>query len=138
MTYTLDTNTISYYLRGEGEVIKNLHKEIFEKGNIYAISHFSVYEIRRWLSYKPNSATRLYTAKFEALFQNTQHLAGMHIPVWEKAAEIYNDLRSRGQLIGDADIIIAAYCLVNNYTLVTRNIKDFSRIIGLQMVDWYE
>jgi tRNA(fMet)-specific endonuclease VapC len=39
-------------------------------------------------------------------------------------------------VIGDADILIAAYCLVNDYTLVTNNTNDFNRIDGLKLVNW--
>jgi len=61
----------------------------------------------------------------------------MPVEVWDKAADIYISLKQKGQLIRDADILIAAYCLVNNYTLVTRNENDFNRINGLDYVDWY-
>ena len=54
----------------------------------------------------------------------------------DKAAEIYADLRAAGQLIEDADILIAAIALVNNLTLVTNNTSHFSRIAGLQLEDW--
>ena len=137
MIYALDTNIISYYLRGEGKVGAYFQQEIQDKGNIYAIAHFCAYEIRRWLNYKPTQTMRLYATQFEQLFQNVYNLADVPAPVWEKATEIYIELQSKGQLIGDADILIAAYCLVNDYTLVTRNHKDFQRITGLQQVDWY-
>ena len=32
------------------------------------------------------------------------------------------------------DAIIAATCLINNYSLITNNIKDFDRIVGLHFV----
>ena len=62
----------------------------------------------------------------------------MPIEVWNKAAEIYISLKQKGQLIKEADILIAAYCLVNGYTLVTRNIKDFIRIDDLNFINWYD
>jgi len=37
----------------------------------------------------------------------------------------------------NADILIAAYCLANNFTLVTRNTRDFERVEGLNFVNWY-
>ena len=64
-------------------------------------------------------------------------LADMSAPVWEKAVDVYITLQGKGQLIGDADILIASYCLVNDYTLVTRNTSDFERIDGLKFVNWY-
>ena len=32
------------------------------------------------------------------------------------------------------DAIIAATCLVNNYSLITNNVKDFEKIAGLQFI----
>ena len=137
MVFALDTNIISYYLRGEGRVAESFKREIQENGNIYAISHFCAYEVKRWLNYRPTHITRSYATQFELLFQNVYDLADMSPAVWNKAANVYIELRSAGQLIGDADILIASYCLVNDYTLVTRNIDDFKRIKDLKIVDWY-
>ena len=137
MIYALDTSTISYYLRGEGRVNENFHQEIITSGNVYTISYFSAYEIMRWLNYKPTRITQFYATKFDLMFKNVSGLADMPGAVWDKAVEVYIALQSKGQLIGDADILIAAYCLVNDYTLVTRNISDFNRIDGLKVVNWF-
>jgi len=53
-------------------------------------------------------------------------------------AKIKADLVEKGTPIGDkdADIFIAAYCMNNDYTLVTDNISDFKRIDGLNYVNW--
>jgi tRNA(fMet)-specific endonuclease VapC len=53
-----------------------------------------------------------------------------------KAAEIRANLEERHLPIGAADIFIAAHCIVNGYTLVTDNTKDFERIDGLDIVNW--
>ena len=37
MIYALDTNTISYLLRGEGNVEKYFQQEIIQSGNFYVI-----------------------------------------------------------------------------------------------------
>lgn len=137
MVFALDTNTISYYLRGEGRINEFFHREINENDNDYVISYFCAYEIRRWLKYKPTKITHGYAMQFDILFENVSDFAGMPAPVWDRAVEIYISLQSRGQLIGDADILIASYCLVNDYTLVTRNTDDFKRIDGLKFVNWY-
>jgi len=137
MIYSLDTNIISYYLRGEGKVNEHFQREIWDNGNVYAISYFCAYEIRRWLNYKPTRITHAYAIQFDMLFENVRGLADMPASVWEKAVDIHIALQSKGQLIGDADILIASYCLVNDYTLVTHNTNDFERIDGLKFVDWY-
>ena len=137
ITYVLDTNTISYFLRGEGNVRENIKREISERGNSYAMPFVIFYEVKRWLFYKPTKLMKEYNQKFDAMFQNTEDKADMPFNIWKKAIEVYISLQSKGQLIGDADILIASYCLVNNYTLVTRNTSDFERIDGLKFVNWY-
>ena len=42
-------------------------------------------------------------------------------------------LRRQGQLIPDLDLLIAATAVANGLTLVTRNIRHFTRITGLQL-----
>ena len=137
MTYALDTNTVSYFLRGEGNVRYYYDKEILQSGNCYAIPLAVVYEINRWLQYKPDKDKKNFGQEFDALFHNVRDTAEMSHDVWKKAVEIYIELKSKGKLIGDADILIASYCVVNNYTLVTRNISDFERIYSLKLVNWH-
>ncbi|MCL2198974.1 MAG: PIN domain-containing protein [Defluviitaleaceae bacterium] len=137
MTYALDTNTVSYFLRGEGNVRYHYNKEILQAGNPYAIPAAVVYEINRWLLYNPDKGKKSFGQEFNALFHNVRDTAEMSLDAWKKAAEIYIELKSKGQLIGDADILIASYCLVNGYTLVTRNISDFERIDGLKFANWH-
>ena len=48
------------------------------------------------------------------------------------------DLVKRGLIIDDFDISIAATALKNDITLVTDNIKHFSRIEGLKIENWIE
>ena len=57
-------------------------------------------------------------------------------PVVVRAADIYADLRARGQLIPDADILVAATAIENGLVLATNNLSDFVRIPGLQIDNW--
>lgn len=58
--------------------------------------------------------------------------------MWVKSAYIYVELRKKGFTVGDDDIFVAAFCLLNGYTLVTRNTKDFENIAGLRQVNWID
>ncbi len=53
-----------------------------------------------------------------------------------RAADVYADLKRRGELIGDADILIAATALVRGLVVVTNNAGHFSRIRGLSLENW--
>jgi tRNA(fMet)-specific endonuclease VapC len=48
----------------------------------------------------------------------------------------FSELRQQRIRIGTQDLRIAAICLVNHQTLVTRNRQDFEQVPGLQMEDW--
>ena len=58
----------------------------------------------------------------------------------ERAAEHYADIRadlkSRGKLIGANDLLIAAHARGLGLTLITNNIREFSRVRGLQLENW--
>jgi len=137
MTYALDSNTISYFLRDEGNVRKNVELELAKNGNYYAIPPVVIYEVQRWLRDKPTKKVQEAASTFGMLLQAVVSKSEMPLEVFEKAADIYIELKQKGQLIGDADILIAAYCMVNNYTLVTRNTDDFKRIDGLKFTNWF-
>ena len=54
----------------------------------------------------------------------------------DKASEIYAELKRRGELIEDADILIAASCLIKGMVLVTDNEGHFRRIENLEVENW--
>ena len=137
-TYALDSNTISYLIRGEGNVSVNFQNEIVIAKNFYAIPYVVAYEIRRWLEDRPTKQMILFSNQFSVLFNVVAAKADIESTAWDIAIGIYIDLKQKGQLIGDADILIAAYCMSKNYTLVTRNERDFKRIANLKFVNWFE
>jgi tRNA(fMet)-specific endonuclease VapC len=54
----------------------------------------------------------------------------------DQAAIIYARLYKLGQLIDDADILIAATALVNDWRLITDNERHLRRIPGLIVENW--
>ncbi len=51
-------------------------------------------------------------------------------------AALWSDLAQRGEMIGVHDSWIAATCIARDLTLVTANIREFSRVPGLRVEDW--
>ena len=133
MIYALDSNIVSFLLKKDSEV-ENYFKEVVDKGYEYIIPPMVYYEVKRWLVVK-NATAQL--SRFENLCRFTREIT-MDVFSWNKAVEIYAALAPKGQLIGDGDILIAAYCLVNGYTLVTNNTRHFEHIDGLNLVNWKE
>jgi len=59
-----------------------------------------------------------------------------------QATEQYGDIRANleqsGQVIGGNDLLIAAHVLSLDATLVSNNLKEFSRVSGLRLENWAE
>ena len=133
MIYALDTNTLIFLMNGDDKVIEKRDKAILAGGR-FMIPPVVDYEIQRGLLYKSS------TKKEKIYFTLRQHYGvGIMTPeMWVKSAHLYVELRKKGFTVGDDDIFIAAFCLLNGYTLVTRNTKDFVNIEGLQQVNWVD
>lgn len=129
--YILDTNMVTAYLKKNLMVMKRLRQSV-SIGYPVMLNAVSYYETRRGLLFA-GALTQM--AVFERLWQ-TLGIAMIDQASLDKASEIYADLRSNGQLIEDADIIIAAIALTNDMTLVTNNTTHLSRITGLRLEDW--
>ena len=133
MTYALDTNILSYILNGNAFLDERLIA-VTKSGNKVIIPLIVYYEARRGLL--SNNATkkmRLFEKLCAKLDINDLTKSDINT-----AAIIYNKHKRAGMLIDDADILIAAQCINNNYTLVTNNVKHFISIERLTFVNWME
>lgn len=70
-----------------------------------------------------------------------QFLISLEIVEFDQAAAtiygaIRSDLESRGLIIGAMDILIAAHALSLGVTLVSNNMREFSRIGNLSLENW--
>jgi len=132
MTYTLDTNIISYVLKKDEAVI-NRYRYESGQGNEFVMLPIVYYEVSRWLLER--NAKKLQAA-FDEMCTEIP-LLDTSKEVWDRAAVLYVHTRHSGKPIGgDADLLIAAYCLVNDCILVTNNIRHFDRIDRLKLVNW--
>jgi len=96
------------------------------------ISQIAKYEILKGLkSKKAQKQTEIFNR-----FCSVNTVLPITDDVIVKAADIYASLREQGNLISDADILVAAIAIVNNLVLVTNNTNHFSRIHGLQLDNW--
>lgn len=55
-----------------------------------------------------------------------------------KASDIYALLKQRGELIGDADILITSTALAQGLCVITNNLSHFQRIPELQIQNWLQ
>ena len=131
MTLALDSNMIIHLIHGT-ESVRMEYRNTHLQGISIMIPPYVDYEICKGLYYvKASAKLRSY--------QNICRICDigeMNRNIWRCAANLYSDLRRKGFMVSDADILIAAFCMENGCTLVTNNTKDFANIEGLTLTDW--
>lgn len=131
MIYALDSDTISYMLKENKDVQEQFDNMLSDENNLYSIPPLVYYEVKRGLRVKK---ANVKLNKLKELYENG--IAGeMNTQIWEKAVDIYTQLTAKGKLIGDGDIFIAAFCIINDYILVTNNTEHYGRIEELKIIN---
>ncbi len=127
----IDTDIISYYFKGDSDVITNFENYL-NHFDVIEISLITYYEILSGLLSK-NALKQL--GVFEDFVSGN-----MVLPLSEKSvkisAELYSTLRISGNAIDDIDLLIAGVVIENEMTLVTNNENHFWRIPGLKIENW--
>lgn len=132
MIYQLDTNTCVEFLRHGSTSNVATHLAAVPEEDI-GISTIVIGELLFGALRSKNPI--LATSQVEAF------VADYHVVLFDKdAAEEYASIReyltSKGQVIGSNDMLIAATARLHGSILVTHNTAEFSRVRGLQLVDW--
>ncbi|MGF1587602.1 MAG: type II toxin-antitoxin system VapC family toxin [Bacteroidales bacterium] len=127
----IDTDILTHFLKGDPEVIQNLNNYL-DYYDVLEINLISYYEILSGLSAK--NAFKQISIFEDFVSEN------IILPLTEKSvkisAEIYGTLRKSGNKLDDIDVLIAGIAIENDMTLITNNVKHFSRIPGLKIENW--
>jgi tRNA(fMet)-specific endonuclease VapC len=129
--YVLDTNTLIYFFKGLGAVAENL---LAKTPKEIAIPSIVLFELEVGIAKSTSPQKR--EQQLKELESSIQILPFGYSEALA-AASIRTALEKQGQLIGPYDILIAAIALSNKGILVTHNTKEFARVKGLLLEDWY-
>ncbi len=129
----VDTDILSEFLRGTTKVVENAEK-YFQSYDAINFSIITYYEILNGLLYKD---AKKQLKKFTD-FTDLNKILPLTISAAKRAAEIYADLKKKGQPIGHTDCLIAGIALTNSLQLVTNNTDHFKRVKGLDIVNWLQ
>jgi len=130
MSYMLDTNICIYLMKHNLTV---LGKFLELKENNISISTITLAELEfgicNSIAYEKNRAKLLSLLPLIKI-QSFDDLAAVEYGI------IRADLKKRGKIIGQLDMLIAAHAKSRNLTLVTNNTGEFERIEGLTLDNW--
>lgn len=129
--YLLDTNTLIYFFKGLGNVAENL---LSKSPKDISIPSIALYELEVGIA-KSNSPKKR-KKQLESLISRITVLPFASKEA-EVAAVIRAELENIGTPIGPYDTLIAGIALSSNATLVTHNTKEFNRVEGLSLEDWF-
>ncbi len=128
--YLLDTNIISELVRRPRGSLK---QKIEEVGEERVCTNVIVACELRYGALKKGS--KRLQSNIELILSAIPILP-LDLIVSETYAKIRNHLEKEGTPIGPNDMLIAAHALAYKMVLVTRNLREFSRVPGLLVEDW--
>ncbi len=124
----LDTDTISYYLRGD----ENVRKKFLLSRHKLASTTINYSELIFGLKKRDN---KNLLPKVELIFDNIK------IYDFDKnAARVFGILKALlskdGTIVADMDLMIASIAISNDEVLISNNLKHFKKIEGLIVENW--
>ena len=129
--YLLDTNIISYWMRGDQSLIEKIKSH--SPSDLF-LSTVTLAEILYGIEKSPVKKKERRTK----IIHICAHI-GIHPfdePAAEKYALIRAELEREGLIISERDLQIAAIAIANRLCIVTHNTKEFSRVKDLMIEDW--
>ena len=133
MRYLLDTNILVYVLNARSHHQAVLDRFDREEPRDMVVSSITLAELRFGIE-----KSRLRETSGRVL----QHVldALNVVPFDAKAAQMYGSVRAaleaEGKPIGPLDTLIAAHALSLDLTLVTNNVREFSKVRRLRVENW--
>ena len=131
MKYMLDTNMCIYAQKNIPQVIEKI-KNNFQYG--VAISSITLADLEFGFQSSANvekNTIALY--KFLSIVE----ILDFDSSAATEYGKIRADLKRKGIPIGNMDMLIAAHAKSENLIVVTHNTREFERVEGLKLEDWY-
>jgi len=130
--FLLDTNIVSYFVKGVSEGLVRRMQIGFAQQDI-AMSAITRAELRYGMALMEARDKR--RRRIELLLKELPVLP-WGIEAADEFGRIKAHLQRSGTPVGDFDIQIAVHAKVESLILVTHNTRHFERIAGLKLEDW--
>jgi tRNA(fMet)-specific endonuclease VapC len=129
VSYLIDTDTVSAYLRRPGSLA---HRFAQHSGRL-AVSTMTLAELFAWAFAKPNPAPLLHAV---GELRDLVDVLDFDAAAAETYGRLRVELKRLGANVAPPDLIIASTALANGLTVVTHNTAHFAPIPGLDLEDW--
>lgn len=128
MRYLLDSNVVIGLLRSDPVLTRRVHH--------HDLSEFGVPSVVMHELYFGAYRSHHVSSNLDYLARLVFDILDLDLINARTAAEIRARLAATGTPIGPLDVLIAGQALARDLTLITHNIREFSRVDGLRVEDW--
>ena len=129
--YLLDTNIISYWMRGDQSLIEKIKS--YSPSDL-SLSTVTLAEILYGIEKSPVKKKERRT-KINRICTQLE-IYPFDEPAAKKYSLIRPGLERTGLIISERDLQIASIAMANRLCIVTHNTKEFSRVKDLMIEDW--
>lgn len=136
--YLLDTDTMTLVHTGHPRVVERRQEVSSSEIAITVITRIEILQGRYAAVVKAQDGEQLMRAQ-QMLLRTEERLGEVTTVFFDaQAAAVFDRLRGNKKLkkIGRADLLIASIALACRGTLVTRNLRHFQQVSGLQVENW--
>ena len=127
--YMLDTDTVSFALRGHGRVATRV---LEHRPSALSISSITLAELR--FGAEARRSRKLH--RLISTFVESVEVLAFDQRAGDRFATVAASLARRGEPIGTFDTLVAAHALSLGLTFVTNNTQHFGRVLGLRIENW--
>ena len=127
--YMLDTDTVSFALRGHGRVAARV---LEHRPSELSISSITLAELR--FGAEARRSRKLH--RLISTFVESVEVLAFDQRAADRFATVAVSLARRGEPIGTFDTLMAAHALSLGLTFVTNNTEHFGRLVGLTTENW--
>jgi tRNA(fMet)-specific endonuclease VapC len=128
--FLLDTDTLIYSLKGKTAVVENFHLHANDPKAISVITYGEMIYGAEKSQKRAHNMARVH--RLREIFP----IIDISCSIMDTFGSIKAELNRNGTIVDDFDLLIATTAITLGYCVVTNNEKHFSKIPGLQFINW--
>ena len=132
--FLLDTNVCVQIIRARPEKVRERFRRHARSGEKLFVSSITSFEL--WYGAEKSTLPEVNRRNTEILLSGPLTLLDFDEEDSRAAGTVRAQLELEGRMIGPFDTLLAGQALRRDLTLVTGNVREFSRVNGLRLENW--
>jgi tRNA(fMet)-specific endonuclease VapC len=134
VNYLLDTNACIALIDGKPPSVRTRLRKVLARDAKVLVSSVVAFEL--WYGVATSARPEANARLVETFFAGPVSLLAFEPEDAKTAGRVRAELEAGGRPIGAYDLLIAAQALRHQWTLITTNAREFSRVKSLAWEDW--